>query len=544
MSNRTFAWEDSKRKTYYQQSLIERLWIIGLFIAGILLYGINLSGTAVADLGNEGINAQIAREIYQASANSLTWLYPTLNGEPYIHHPPLLYGLIAIAYQFFGISTISLRLPVALLGAISVPFIYLIGREIFKIRLPALFSAFIYLSLLPVVRYSRLALSEAAILSFFILMIWCTLRSRRDLRFALGIGISLGLICLTKGLTGLLFIVVPIVFLIFDTPRLLKSFYLWTGILLGIAPVGFWYVMQWLKYKQLFINAILQQFTWQNFFTVHGHYNYFLTFYLLELGLPWLLFLPEALKIAKKNQAFNWAKLILVWFNVGAIIILLMPNKHIGFWLPIYPPLALAVGAYLAQMWIFPERNIYLKRWPIGLTAIALINAAGIFLAIKNTNNVYLHLVLIAVLITLLTTAILMQKEDIQFIPILFWGTYVSVFLLMLSPYWVWETHQSYQVDDVGLMVQKNTPKSAKIYTYFDYKRPALNFYSQRQITPINQPETLKSYWQKEPESYFLLDEKSIDKLKLTEVKQLAKIEPDNPDNSNNSTWKLIKREK
>ena len=72
-------------------------------------------------------------------------------------------------------------------------------------------------------------------------MMLCVLRSRRDLRYCLGVGIGFGLICLTQGLFGVFLGAIAIVFLFWDTPRLLTSYYLWTGILIGILPVACWY---------------------------------------------------------------------------------------------------------------------------------------------------------------------------------------------------------------------------------------------------------------------------------------------------------------
>ena len=137
------------------------------------------------------------------------------------------------------------RLAPAMLTAISVPLLYAIGRELFLQRLSAIFSALAYLTLLPVVRHGRLAMLDGAVLCFLLMMVLCVLRSRRNLRYALGAGIGFGLICLTKGvLLGLLLGAIAFFFLLWDTPRLLTSRYLWTGFAIGIFPVIAWYTAQ------------------------------------------------------------------------------------------------------------------------------------------------------------------------------------------------------------------------------------------------------------------------------------------------------------
>jgi len=178
------------------EALIDRLWVIGLLLAALLLYGINLGSLPLRDW-DEGIVAQVASEIAKAPEGTLRWLYPTLNGESYINKPPLVHLLIAWAYSLWGINEWTTRLPGAILTALGVPLLYGIGREIFPRRLSAIFSALIYLTLLPVLRHGRLAMLDGAVLCFFLFSMWCLLRSRRDLRYSLGVGIGFGLIGLT-----------------------------------------------------------------------------------------------------------------------------------------------------------------------------------------------------------------------------------------------------------------------------------------------------------------------------------------------------------
>ncbi|HEY9705558.1 MAG TPA: glycosyltransferase family 39 protein, partial [Allocoleopsis sp.] len=324
MANRTFTSDHSRSQVYARKGWIDKLWLVGLFLCAIVLYGINLGNLPIVDLGNEGNVAQIAREIYQSLPQSNKWIYPTLWGEPYINHPPFLYVLIAIAYHFGGVNEWTIRLPSALLSALSVPLLYLIGKEIFTVRLPALLAAFIYLTSLPILHYGRLAIIDSAVLCFFLLMMWCVLRSRRDLRFALGIGISLGLICLTKGLEGLLLSLVGLIFLIWDTPRLLTSVYLWTGIIIGSAPISAWYWSQWLKYKQLLIVEMIKDLEWFKF----GIHFSSIWYYLLAICSPFLLFFKKGLSHAHENQNLSRGKLVIAWLITSVIAVLLMPTKE------------------------------------------------------------------------------------------------------------------------------------------------------------------------------------------------------------------------
>ncbi len=131
----------------------------------MLLFSINLGELPLRDW-DEGTVAQVAREIWRAPAGSMRWLYPMLGGVPYHNKPPLMHLLIAWTYSLLGVNEWTTRLPGAMLTAISVPLLYCIGREIFRQRWAAIYSALIYLTMLPVVRHGRLAMLDGAVICF------------------------------------------------------------------------------------------------------------------------------------------------------------------------------------------------------------------------------------------------------------------------------------------------------------------------------------------------------------------------------------------
>jgi 4-amino-4-deoxy-L-arabinose transferase-like glycosyltransferase len=147
-------WKRSPNKLRQSEIWLDYLCFIGLFCAALLLFLINLGSSPLID-GNEAILARVAKEIYQHATGIAGWFFPTLLDEPYLDRPPLIHGMIAGFYAIAGINEFTTRLPGALLAAISVLLLYQIGREIFIVRLPALFSALIYLTCLPVVRMGR-----------------------------------------------------------------------------------------------------------------------------------------------------------------------------------------------------------------------------------------------------------------------------------------------------------------------------------------------------------------------------------------------------
>jgi 4-amino-4-deoxy-L-arabinose transferase-like glycosyltransferase len=521
------------------------LWSLGLLIAALLLFGVNLGGLPLRDW-DEGIVAQVAREIWRSPPDSLTWLYPTLWDAPYFNKPLLVHWLIAIAYSMGGVSEWTSRLPGALLTTLSVPLLYKIGREIFHRRPPAIFAALIYLTTLPVVRHGRLAMLDGAILCFLLLMLWCLLRARRDNRYALGIGIGLGLICLTKGLlVGVLVGAIACLFLAWDTPRLLTTPHLWLGILIGSIPVVFWYGAQWGHYGQKFFGKNLVNQSLSRIWTTVEDNTGPPWYYLLEIlkyGFPWLLFLPQGLKLAWENRNLSWAKLALVWSGVYFAAVSLMATKLPWYILPIYPALALIGGAQLAVLWnqgrhegIKHTPSPYSPVW-IGIFAVlALVGWAGAiyfgYLSAKPEAD--LQLILMNVGITMTVVAVLVARQNPQFLAVLIWGTYLSLLLLMLSDHWVWELAEAYPVKPVAEIIQQNTPVGQKIYTSYPLYRPSLNFYSDRQIIPAT-PYQLRQQWRRKRKPYLLLDSTVLQALELEPKRVLGSAE----------SWTLITRTK
>ena len=521
---------------------VDRTWTIGLLLAALLLYTLNLGEAALRDW-DEGLVAQVARDIYRAPLGSLTWLHPTLAGAPYLNKPPLVHWLIAIAYRIGGVSEWTTRLPAALLSATSVPLLYGIGRELFPRRTPAIFAALVYLTTLPIARHGRLAMLDGVLITLFLALLLCLLRSRRDLRWSLGLGIAFGLMCLTKGLAAVLLGTIALGFIYLDTPRLLTSAYIWLGLGLGSLPAIGWFGLQWQYYGQEFLRAgLLDQSLSRVWVPVENNKGapWFYVLELLKYALPWLLFLPGGLRLAWENRIWSWAKLVLVWAGGYLLTISLMSTKLPWYVLPIYPSLALTIGAYLAELWRSQDwtgqprdaRSRYPLLWAVALGLMAIGCAIGSFyVGVDPPAQLELTILLVALTITLTTSTILLLRQDSQFILVLIWGLYVSLLLLTLSRYWVWELGDAYPVKPVAEIVQQNTPLKQTVLTSYLYNRPSLNFYSDRPVIPAS-IETLRQEWRNKARPYLLVDQAALEQLNLKSVQQLGQAEG----------WSLITR--
>lgn len=523
MQEGSFIWGRLEKQHRAVEKRIDWVWVVLLFLAAVLLFTINLGNLPLRDW-DEGTVAQVAREIWRAPAGSMRWLYPTLGGEPYHNKPPLMHLLIAGAYSIGGVNEWTSRLPAAMLTAISIPLLYYIGREIFRQRRAAIYSALIYLTMLPVVRHGRLAMLDGAVVCFFMVMILCLLRSRRDLRYCLGVGIGFGLICLTKSILGILLGAIAIIFLLWDTPRLLTSCYMWLGVLIGSLPVAFWYGAQWVHYGHTFTKiGMMDQSLSRVWESVEAHSGppWYYLLEILKYTWPWLIFLPLSLRLTWENRNLSWAKLILVWSGVYFVVISLMGTKLPWYIFPIYPSLALALGAKLAETEDSPLLSSYPRFWVGCLAVMGVVATAGsVYYSFGSPSESKLRLVFAAFAATMALASVLVHRGDRQFLKVLLWGTYISLLLLMSTQHWVWELGEAYPVKPVAEMIKRVNPAVTKLYTSFPYQRPSLNFYSERTILPATVAE-LQNYWKNNAQPYFLLDNTALKNLQLESIKEI-----------------------
>jgi 4-amino-4-deoxy-L-arabinose transferase-like glycosyltransferase len=527
MQKESFIWDRVEKQYRRMDKRIDRIWLVTLLVAAVIVFTMHLGDLPLRDW-DEGTVAQVARELARAREGEMRWLFPTLGGEPYHNKPPLIHLMIAWAYNLGGENEWTTRLPGAILTALSVPFLYSIGREIFPSRICAIYSALVYLTMLPVVRHGRLAMLDGAAVCFFTIMLLCVLRSRRNLRYCLGVGIGFALICLTKSILGILLGAVAMIYLFWDTPRLLTSKYMWMGMFIGAAPVAFWYGAQWLHYGHNFVNKGMMNQSFSRIWTSVENHSGPPWYYLLEIckyTWPWLIFVPASLRFTWENRNLSWAKLVLVWLGVYLIAISVMGTKLPWYVFPIYPAIALMIGAKLGQVENLPILTPLPKFWVVMLSLLALICAvASTYYSWSGTSSPELQLIFASLSVTMALAALRAQRGDRQFIKVLLWGMYVSLLLFVKSNYWVWELNEDYPVKPVVQMVSQANLGVKTVYISSTHNRPSLDFYSEGTIKPAS-PDNLKYYWQHDKQPYFLLNENALKDFPSANVRVIAKQE-------------------
>ena len=523
-----------KNESYASKFLNQdSFWVIFLLLATLFLYTVSLGDLPLRDW-DESIVAGVARNIWRAEPGSQTWLYPTINYDaPYWNKPPLIHSLVALSYRLFGVSEWSTRIVPACLSAGAIPLLYLIARELFPRRTIAIFSALVYLTLLPVARHSRVAMLDGAIACWFCFAVWCLLRGRQHYEWLLGMGMALGAISLTKGMMmGVLLGGIILIFTAWDCPKLLRSIYFWGALCLGIIPAIAWYILQYFHYGAAFLGISLGNQTFSRIWSSVSTISAPPWYYLLEIAkysLPWLIFAPHGVKLALKQRYSSWSKLILVWGGTYLFAISLMSTKLPWYVIPFYPVLSLLVGISLSQIW---QKERISRFWQVSLSFVTAVCWLGsiYYGFIENPAQTDLALILLTVALSFTLATALIWLRDRSFSLVLIGGFYLALLLLFSSRHWLWELNHAFSVRPVAMLLQK-TPPRQQIYTNYHHSRPSLEFYSDRVVVPQSKQQ-LEELWQSEESAYFLINSDILPRPNLKNARVLA----------SGVSWQLITR--
>jgi 4-amino-4-deoxy-L-arabinose transferase-like glycosyltransferase len=158
---------------------------------------------------DEGRYAQIPKEMLLNDA----WVVPTLQGEPYLDKPPLMYWLVALSYRAFGITPEAARLVPALCVHLTILAVYLIGRRSIGER-GALWAALLLTVAPGFVSVARLLLLDGLLTLCVTVSVLCGFESVRTGTLKLGwwiaAAIASGVGFLTKGPISEVLLFVPL----------------------------------------------------------------------------------------------------------------------------------------------------------------------------------------------------------------------------------------------------------------------------------------------------------------------------------------------
>jgi 4-amino-4-deoxy-L-arabinose transferase-like glycosyltransferase len=377
------------RETPWRRDLL----MLTLFVSVLFGFGLGLCPLQNPD---EGRYAEIPREMV-ATGDFVT---PRLNGVKYFEKPPLFYWCVAVSVKLFGSEEWTLRLWPAAFALAGVLMTYaaglaLYGRTVGLAGAMVLATSLLYFGLAHVliIDMAVSVLIAGALFAFITGVQAEPGRRRRMLFYALYV--SAALATLAKGLIGFLLpgAVMFLWLLILNEWRRLRPLYLPTGLLIFLAIAAPWHVLAGTANHS---PVKEHDFAW--FYIVHEQWLRFTTkvehrvqpfwFFvpIVLAGLfPWVAFLGPALW---HNLRGGWAArgansvawFCVVWAGFIMLFFSASDSKLIPYILPVFPPLALLIGRYVALGWEVPrEAPLRLGFRLYGF--LAAIVAAALFFA-------------------------------------------------------------------------------------------------------------------------------------------------------------------
>ena len=334
-------------------------WI--LLLASATLFFLPLGGRALWN-SDEGRYAEIAREMLVLK----DWVSPHLNYVLYFEKPPLMYWLTAVSFMVFGQNEFAARFWCAAFGVLTVGLVYLIGRR-WKNEQTGLIAGSVLATSLGFFCLTQYLVLDMALTFWMTLALYAGMRillgapacrqagpPERVRRFVDLLAVAIAGGFLTKGLIALVFPIVTLGLTIAYARLGVQARKIaWAPALTLLAIlIGPWLVLVSMKHP-FFLP----------FFFIHEHFSRFLTtlhhrtapfyFYLPVLFggfLPWSVFLPKIFLSALANRGQVMKRdpglaLFVIWSLFIFIFFSLAQSKLVGYLLPIFPALALLVGA-------------------------------------------------------------------------------------------------------------------------------------------------------------------------------------------------------
>jgi len=325
------------------------------------------------------------------------WLTPRIDGVPYFEKPPLFYWLQASVMGLLGNGEFAGRIATAFIATLLCLLTYATGRLLHE-RRSGVLAALVLATSVMGYGLSRVAMLDMPVSVFLTLCFACFLAAqkaalpqRRYFYWAMYAAAALAM--LTKGLIGIVIpgLVIGAWIALSRRWHLIKEAQLLPGLAIFLAIVAPWHALMALRHPDFL-----------NFYFIHEHFTRYLTdshkrgepwffFTLVTLAglLPWTGLLPAALKSSFAQRQNPGTLFLLSWVFLPLLFFSASHSQLVPYILPIFPPLAILIGNYLAALWVkrLPSHHLrYTAMFTVALFAVAIVGYYTLPLP-KNDDN-------------------------------------------------------------------------------------------------------------------------------------------------------------
>ena len=370
-----------------------RYALIVVLVAAAIYLGCIISPPSLMD-DVDSVQAQIARNMLDSG----DWVTARLDGIAYLEKSPLIYWMIAVSYEIFGVHDWAARIPVALSAIFLSWLTFRMGAWAFSLR-AGLYAGLASATCIGLWLFTRIQIPDVTVTATIALAMWALLRaldaeeSRPRLWSAI-MAAAIGTGLLLKGLIAAVFpIAAALLYLAFagemfkrETWRRLHIF---SGILIALAIAAPWHVLATLRNPPYFEFTMFSGpgryhgFFWFYFINEHllrflnrrfpRDYNtvprlYFWLFHFAWL-FPWSVYFPAVAKLQFRPVDRSSKMRLLCLCLAGFILVFFTFSSTQEYYsMPAYPALALLLGSALtdesAKSWCRRGETALWRSWP------------------------------------------------------------------------------------------------------------------------------------------------------------------------------------
>ena len=285
------------------------------------------------------------------------WITPHYDFIPRLDKPAVFFGLVALAFKVFGLSEWAARLPSVLAAFGCLSLAYIVARSIFG-RWAALWSVLILVTSIEFFALSRVVILDMVLTFFITLSLACfwfghLATGPRRKFLVLLMYAFIGAATLVKGPIGLVLPAAVIFFYLLLSGKwaLLGEMELSLGVPLFLIVAASWYVAVELR-NPGYLHHFLYEENFARFtstqFNRSGPWYYFIM--VLAVGFfPWTALLPMTVADFRTRRPAQEHLFLILWIAVPFVVFSLSGSKLPHYILPLYPPLAILVGATVAK---------------------------------------------------------------------------------------------------------------------------------------------------------------------------------------------------
>ncbi|MCP3965406.1 MAG: glycosyltransferase family 39 protein [Lentisphaerae bacterium] len=346
-------------------------WLL-LILFATTIFSINIWSDGIYS-AQEGRAAIVAQNMIDSG----DWTHIHIKQARETEKPIMCYWFYAISGSIFGVNEFSVRLPSTIAALATVLMTAFLGCRIYN-RRTGLLAGFVLASMIGFVNLSRLARIDIVLCAFYtasmLLLYIGYFEKMKANRWLYLFYVILALSVMTKGPVSVALVGLTVIILVIKERnyKILWELKPISGFFIGMAISGPWYAYEIIRThgefaNDFFMNQNISRFTGINMTYCGGKRKTFFFYFpkLFAMSIPWSLLLPFGLfnfrkKLFKLRPATYY---LIIWFLVVFIFFSLAAIKRGDYILPLFAPMALLIGRYLA--WVIEQKPALNKKWII-----------------------------------------------------------------------------------------------------------------------------------------------------------------------------------